>query len=327
LDALLAAGVARKCAKKRAVRGAIDVRAWRATRLTDRLPDNREVQVPIHSSLMVSALECGHVGRKSNCRFGTLFPMAAHQHSLFRSALRRAGADVVEAPFVHGVAASVFLGDAALLCRLARVDCAFMARTQGRSLGLARATLFERLGFAVVAESTPPWRGRDVAAWPNGRGLFLGCGFGSEPKAARWLERHTMVEVVPLELRDRGLPHLDLALSVLGPSSVVACRDAFTETSWRVLESLVGADTIYTVPRAEAVRFAINLLTVGKTVCGSFSGRLEIYLRAQGYFPEWVQLDQFHRAGGGARSLVARVADLSGDVQLQFAGYSAHHSG
>src|SRR5690606_20647590 len=127
--------------------------------------------------------------------------------------------------------------------------------------------------------------------------------------AAPVLESFMAQEVLPLELVDPWLYHLDTALTALDDGTVLCCREAFTSQGLQQLERHPAVKELLFVPRAEACRFALNVVQVGRTV---LSGTLKApvlnrLLERRGFRVCVVDLSQFHLAGGSAACLVSEV--------------------
>jgi len=136
---------------------------------------------------------------------------------------------------------------------------------------------------------------------------LLGTGFRSAPEAATRLGRFLGKPVLLLELVDPHFYHLDTALAALSDGTVLACREAFSAKSWQRLKGL--RNDFVEVPRAEAMRFALNWVEVGKrVVCGTRSEPVFELLRKRGRTPVHVDLSEFVKAGGSAACLTARAA-------------------
>lgn len=277
------------------------------------------------TTVLVSALSCTDHEVEDECRYqvawainphmavGSVdFRLALAQHDALKTALARAGAQVIRVPFVHGAYDSVFSKDTALLIERRGVKRALVAcmryperqREQG-----ARAEFYKRHNFEVICDpSGPSWEGGDVVMLPSGGGLFLGYGPRSQPEAAGWLERHAGVPVHPLELRDPYLYHLDMALAILPDGTALACEEALSDSALRELRSARGIREIIRVSRQDALAFGLNLVSIGNTVLtGGHVPRIDSILRAREFCVEVVSLDQFHLAGGSAGCLVAKL--------------------
>jgi phenylacetate-CoA ligase len=276
---------------------------------------------PSVQTIMVSRLACGDHVHGDECRYrvawainphmrpgAVSFEAACRQHASFVDALVALGACVVELPFVHGAYDSVFVKDVALL--IERRALLAHPRYAERERELAsRGERLRRHGFEVVVDASAPlWEGGDVVALPGGNALFLGYGFRSDVRAARWLERRAGVPVIPLQLVDEHLYHLDTALAVLPDGTALACRAALTPDAMRALEHAPGIRDVLEVSRDDALAFGLNILPVGDTVIASACApAIERRVAERGYRYHVVALDQFHLAGGGAACLTAIV--------------------
>lgn len=238
--------------------------------------------------------------------------IARIQHEAYVRSLATVGAQVIRVPFVHGAYDSVFTKDPALLIERRGQRTAVLAqlRTDERRLEhAARAQVYAGLGFDVIdSEPAPHWEGGDVVMHPSRRSMFLGYGQRSSRNAAAWLEKHTDVEVVPIELRDPYLYHLDMALSVLPDGTALVCADAVSPASIRELQTAPGVRDVVAVERDDALSFALNMVPIGDTiVCGATTSKVASIITGRGYRLFVTSLDQFHLAGGSAACLVAAI--------------------
>lgn len=279
------------------------------------------------TTLVVSEIECRewHEHESDACRYGVQWSINPHmevgsvdfhrakrEHSAFLSTLRLAGATVTAQPFIHGAFDSVFMKDAALLLDRREGRRALVAQPRYKQRRLereARADAYAGAGYKVVSDTSGPvWEGGDVVVHPRGTSMFLGYGWRSEANAAAWLERHAGVPVVPLELSDPHLYHLDMALTVLPDGCALVCASALTAESHARLERAAGITHVIVVPRPAALGFGLNIVPVGDTiVCGSAIPEIASIIRERGFRVTVAKLDQFHLAGGSAACLVARL--------------------
>ena len=278
--------------------------------------------------VVVSALECEgsctEGPEDASCRYQVAwsinphmrpgevqFTRAAAQHRALKAALGRAGATVVELPFVHGAFDCVFAKDPAFLVERhgrRRALLASQRHSERRVEQLARAHYFESLGYDVIEAPEACFEGGDVVVVPPGDRILLGHGPRTDRRAATWLERHAFARVIPLELKDPHFFHLDVALSVLPDGTALVCEEAFTPEALRTLRTVGGVGDIVPVAREDAMRFGLNLFIVGDTVlCGADVPGVQRILRARGFQPVVVPLDEFHLAGGSAACLATHV--------------------
>lgn len=235
---------------------------------------------------------------------------AEAQHRTLVEALRRAGAAVIELPFVHGAFDSVFIKDSALLNVAADARTALMARfaTEVRQREQSdRGRALERAGFEVVDAVGPTLEGGDVARFPDGSAL-LGYGFRSDRRAQSVLRAFFEAPVLALELVDPWLYHLDTALTILSDGTVLCCREAFTEESLRRLARHPSLKELLFVPRNEALGFSLNVVQVGGTVLtGAAAPVTTRLIEERGLRVRPLKLSEFQLAGGSAACLVSRV--------------------
>jgi N-dimethylarginine dimethylaminohydrolase len=155
---------------------------------------------------------------------------------------------------------------------------------------LPEGTFFEGAGDALFCGPT----------------LFAGYRIRSDVHGHHYLGRELRKQVLPLELVDPRFYHLDTCFCPLGPGEAIYFPAAFDVYGRRVLEKHVGR--LLAVPEAEAIRFGCNAVVVGKTVVTNTGCEtLGEGLRAWGYEPVAVELDEFLKAGGSAKCLTLRL--------------------
>lgn len=260
----------------------------------------------------LSAPDCGYrVAWQINPHMvpgSTELDVAERQHAAFVRALRRAGARVDIVPFVRGCYDSVFAKDCALALDDARGRRALLAKPrhpQRSAEQLARRGHLRARGFDVV-HAPHHVEGGDIVRMPGG--WLVGHGFRTDPRAASTLREITGEPVLPLELIDAHLYHLDTALAALDDGTVLCCLEALSDASRAALLRCPFVRAVVGVPRVDALRFGLNMVQVGKrVVLGGRAPSVERCLERRGLAPVVVSLSQFHRAGGSAACLVARV--------------------
>ena len=238
---------------------------------------------------------------------------ALQQHRALREALRGCGATLEVLEFVHGAYDSVFTKDMALLFTRDKTTRALAARpryAERQRECLVRSQALSRLGFSVQRPETY-LEGGDVVVLPGGAGALLGHGFRSEVGSAYALARLIDAPVTAIELVDPRLFHLDMAVTSLDDGTLLVCQDAMTEASFRAIVRLPSVQRVVTVSLADALAFGLNMVQVGDSIVGSLGSDVVVdAIERRGYHAVRVCLDQFHRAGGSAACLVARVHDL-----------------
>ena len=235
---------------------------------------------------------------------------ATAQHAAFVEGLRDAGARVLQLPFIHAAFDSVFMKDSVVLradddgVHALPATAKFPQRADEPRI---RAQQLARAGVHVEAAAPVALEGGDVVVSPAGDIAFMGYGVRTELAAAPYLERFLGCEVVPVRLRDEGMFHLDVAMTMLSTGAMVLCEEAFDATSLRALARARCARTV-TVAKAEAMRFSLNVVEVGETiVTGTPSATMHAHWTSLGFDVRCTPLDQFQLAGGSAACLVARV--------------------
>jgi N-dimethylarginine dimethylaminohydrolase len=139
-----------------------------------------------------------------------------------------------------------------------------------------------------------------------GRTLFAGYRIRSDVHGHTYLGRTLQRQVLPLELIDPRFYHLDTCFCPLAPGEAIYYPPAFDAYGQRVLETHVPR--LFAVRDEEALRFGCNAVVVGKTVVvNTGCPALEAGLRAWGYTPVAVELDEFLKAGGSAKCLTLRL--------------------
>lgn len=236
---------------------------------------------------------------------------AARQHARFRRALETAGARLLELPFVHGAFDSVFTKDCALLARHGERTCALPASFASRERQAeedARQRALEARGFTVMEPPLVPFEGGDIVRVPGGLTL-MGYGPRTARQAASRVSSFLREEVLPLELVDPWLYHLDTAVAALEDGSVLVCPDALSPPSLRALARHPRAQRLHFIPREEALRFALNLVQLGEVVVTGARATPETDRRLveAGLRIVRVELSEFQLAGGSAACLVARA--------------------
>jgi len=107
---------------------------------------------------------------------------------------------------------------------------------------------------------------------------------------------------VPLRLTDPRFYHLDTCLSILDSETILWYPAAFDGHAGRALEALSAR--LIPIAEPEALRLACNAVTSGRAVYTTgASPRLRRSLAAAGFQLHGLALDEFLKAGGGARCL------------------------
>ena len=107
---------------------------------------------------------------------------------------------------------------------------------------------------------------------------------------------------VPLRLTDPRFYHLDTCLSILDSETILWYPAAFDVDAGRALQAL--CPHLIPIVEPEALQLACNAVTSGRAVYTTgASPRLRCSLAAAGFELHGLVLDEFLKAGGGARCL------------------------
>jgi N-dimethylarginine dimethylaminohydrolase len=139
-----------------------------------------------------------------------------------------------------------------------------------------------------------------------GETLFAGYRIRSDVSGHQHLAQALGVQVLPVELVNEAYYHLDTCFCPLAPGEAIWYPAAFDAYGRKVIEGHIPR--LRAVNDAEAARFGCNAVVVGKTVVTNTGcERLSADLRAWGYTPVAVELDEFLKAGGSAKCLTLRL--------------------
>lgn len=139
-----------------------------------------------------------------------------------------------------------------------------------------------------------------------GRTLFAGYRIRSDVRGHQYLGKLLGVQVLPLELVNSRFYHLDTCFCPLAPGEALWFPPAFDDYGQKVVERHIPK--LLAVNEEEAARFGCNAVVVGRTVITNTGcPELAAGLRAWGYDPIAVQLDEFLKAGGSAKCLTIRL--------------------
>ena len=139
-------------------------------------------------------------------------------------------------------------------------------------------------------------------ALPFGDALVGGYRTRSSASAYVDLARIVDGRIVPVELVDQRLYHLDLAFCPLDERTALVAPDALDADGARALSALVPDPILLTACEAQA--FCANAVVVGRTVVMAHcTPRLRRELRARRLEPVVVDVSEFVKAGGGPRCM------------------------
>ena len=118
------------------------------------------------------------------------------------------------------------------------------------------------------------------------------------------------VPVRSLHLVDPRFYHLDTCFAPLAGGYLLYYPHAFDGASQRSIEAVYPASRRIAVSESEATQFACNVLSLGKTILmAHVHTDLSQRLHSTGFEVETLDLSEFLRGGGSAKSLALRLSD------------------
>ncbi|NRA65623.1 MAG: amidinotransferase [Pseudobacteriovorax sp.] len=145
------------------------------------------------------------------------------------------------------------------------------------------------------------FEGTGDALWVPGRRLILGgYGFRTHQSVYEDVGRIVNSPIALFELRNPKFYHLDTCLSILSDTTVLACREAYTETGWNLLSCLFEDVIEVSVEESDSPGFACNAhCPDGKHVLIQKGNRQCLaQLNERGFIPIELNTDQFILSGG-----------------------------
>ena len=118
------------------------------------------------------------------------------------------------------------------------------------------------------------------------------------------------IAVRSLHLVDPRFYHLDTCFAPLSGGHLLYLPDAFDSSSRAAIEQVYPQSHRIAVTEAEATRFACNVIDIdGKLLMGEVGTKLADQLKAAGYHVTQLNLSEFLRGGGSAKSMALRLSD------------------
>ncbi len=148
----------------------------------------------------------------------------------------------------------------------------------------------------------------------NGKLLWAAHGVRTCLQCHRHLAQAWHLPVVSLHLVDPRFYHLDTCFAPLSGGHLLYFPDAFDAASRAAIEASYLAEKRIAVTEEEATAFACNAINVGETILlHKVSTDLSRRLARLGFDVVQIDLSEFLKGGGSAKSLALRLSD----VQLQ----------
>lgn len=170
---------------------------------------------------------------------------------------------------------------------------------------------FRDAGYTVIdIPRSTPFEGEGDALFAiDGSRLWAGHGPRTSLASHRALCAAWHMDVMPLHLIDPRFYHLDTCFAPLADGSAMYFPEAFDRASVARIEAFYPADKRIVLAEEDAVRFAANAISVGRTIIlNEISRGLASVLEARGFRVIQVQLGEFLKAGGAAKCLVMRLS-------------------
>lgn len=140
----------------------------------------------------------------------------------------------------------------------------------------------------------------DCVWLPGYRFLLGGYGHRTSEKVYETLSEKTGAPVATFELTNPRFYHLDTCLSVFNETSAIACREAFSEDGWKLLEAIFPNLMRVDLVEADSPYFACNAHSPdGKhVVLQKGSKKIEATMKQHGLVPVPVETEEFIKSGG-----------------------------
>lgn len=223
------------------------------------------------------------------------------QHAALKTTLRASGAEVIDLPELAGHPNSVFTRDTALATPDGYIRLKLgLATREGEESWMA--ALLDTQGVPCIGEIVAPGtvEGGDVIL--AGRVAFIGRTMRTNADGVRQLSR--LLEKMDFEIRVILLPctilHLDKAMMMTGPDSIVYCRD-FVDPDF-----LTGFETTALACHDSATA---NIICLGPAEClvDSANTRVIEKLENRRTTVHILDLSEFAKGTGGPNCLIMPV--------------------
>lgn len=140
--------------------------------------------------------------------------------------------------------------------------------------------------------------------------LWMGHGMRTDLAAAALVQDLLGVIVTPLRLVDPRFYHLDTCFCPLANGSLVYYPPAFDAASIELIEAAFDAPSRIMIDEQDALHFACNMIDLGQEVLvTNASEALQRSLATHGVRVTVLELDEFIKAGGGAKCMALPIDD------------------
>lgn len=231
--------------------------------------------------------------------------LATKQWQSLVSLLKSLGATIELVDPQPGLPDLVFTANAAMIFRHRAILSAFR-HEQRRGEERHFQSSLEKQGFEVSKLPDGLFFEGAGDALFCGETLFGGYRIRSTAKSLQEVARLIGREVIPLELVDSRLYHLDTCFCPVTSETAIWFPTAFDEYGQQVVRSMIP--DLITLDETEAVEFAANAVVIGQhVVTNSGCPLLARSLRSRGIEAIDTPLSEFVKAGGSAKCLTLRL--------------------
>lgn len=151
----------------------------------------------------------------------------------------------------------------------------------------------------------------DVLFDPTGRHIWAAHGSRTCEHCHRHLASAWHASVSSLHLVDPRFYHLDTCFAPLAGGFLLYFPEAFDATSLERIHAAYAPARRIAVNEFEATQFACNVVNIGQQIIvPTVTTDLPARLTAAGFKVEQIDLGEFLRGGGSAKSLVLRLSDI-----------------
>lgn len=241
----------------------------------------------------------------------TAHSLAREQWAHLRDLLAETAEIALVAPAL-GLPDMAFTANAGLVIGETVVVSRFRAEQRRPEEALFRAW-FEERGFDVAPwPDDVPFEGAGDALLDRAQPLVW-CGYGMRSGAAApvVLENLFGRRTIGLRLIDPRFYHLDTCFCPLEGGWLMYYPAAFDAASLEAIEALTPAHKRIEATEEDALRFACNAVDVaGRVFLNEASQSLQNRLSAAGFTPVLTPLSEFLKAGGAAKCLTLKLAEV-----------------
>ncbi len=151
----------------------------------------------------------------------------------------------------------------------------------------------------------------DVLFDPGGRHIWAAHGSRTCEHCHRHLASAWHASVTSLHLVDPRFYHLDTCFAPLAGGFLLYFPAAFDVASLARIHAAYAPEKRIPVTEAEATQFSCNVINIGRQILmNSVASSLPSRLAASGYDVGQIDLSEFLRGGGSAKSLALRLSDM-----------------